>query len=93
MTFFFFPTSELSIIKNATLCWIKRFRINLLLFHDNPCDSIGENHAFEKKQDSPGLCDKEEESLQTISVIAPHITALNLCGFNIDSRTITSAKL
>lgn len=90
---FFFPASQPSLIKNATLCWIKRFRISLLLFHVNPCCSIGENHAFEKKQDSPVLCDKEKENLQTINVIAPHITALNLCGFNIDSRTVTSAKL
>lgn len=90
---FFGPVSQLSLIKNATLCWIKRFRISLLLFHVNACNSIGENHAFEKKQDSPGLHDKEKVNLQTINVIALHITALNLCGFNIDSRTVTSAKL
>lgn len=90
---FFGPISQPSLIKNATLCWIKRFGISVLLLHVNPCGSIGKNHAFEKKQDSPGLHDKEKVSLQTISVIALHITALNLCGFNIDSRTVTSAKL
>lgn len=79
ITGFFFSISQLSLIKNATLCWIERFKINLLLFHVNPCGPIGKNQAFEKKQDSLGLHDKGKVSLQTINIIAPCITALNLC--------------
>lgn len=91
--YFFFSISQLSLIKNATLCWIERFKINLLLFHVNPCGPIGKNHAFEKKQDSLGLHDKEKVSLQTINIIAPCTTALNLCCLDIDSRTVTTAKI
>lgn len=54
--------SHLSLIKNATLCWMERFRRNLPLFHVNPSGPIGKNHAFGRKQDSLGLQDKEKVS-------------------------------
>lgn len=89
----FFSVTQLSLIKNTIFCWVERFRTNLLLFHVNPCGPNGKIHAFEKKQYSLGLHDKEKVSLQTINIIVPCVTSLNLCCFNIDSRTVTSAKL